>query len=381
MSIKGLAAKKVGVEKSMTKAVYIHIPFCKTICTYCAFCKFYYYEDIASSYLDTLKKEIEDNYTPEDIIETIYIGGGTPSDLSIVNLKKLLEIIKMFNKKEECEITFECNIDIEAEKLNLLHQNSINRLSFGIETINQKYLKTINRCQTKEEITAKIKLCRKLGFSNINGDLMYAFQEETIEDLKEDLDFLLSLDLEHISTYSLMIEPHTKLYLENYHSTQEETDAKMYEYIHKNLLKKGYQHYEVSNYSKEGYLSKHNMTYWQNKRYYGFGLGASGYLKNTRYTNTKSLNKYNKKNYIQEKETISQIEEMQYELILGLRTSKGVSLEEFKKKYQKNIEDIFDYDDLLQKKLLKIKDKVIYIPYNKWYVMNQILLRFLEVKK
>lgn len=361
----------------MVKAVYIHIPFCKNICSYCSFSKFYYHEQRITEYLKALEREIKSTYNNEEI-STIYIGGGTPSDLSLANLKALAKILQIFRKSPDFSFTFECNFDIDIEKLKFLKKIGVNRLSFGVETINQKYLKILERTSDKKEIISKIKTCRELGFDNINGDLMYAFKDEKLSELKKDLDFILSLELEHISTYSLIIEEHTKLYLNNFTNCSEELDAKMYDYIHKVLTNKGYNHYEVSNFSKEGYESKHNMTYWQNQEYYGFGIGASGYLNNIRYTNTKSLNKYLENNYRYEVEQLDQIATMSYEMILGLRTIQGINKNTFYNKYGIDIFNVFVLDDLINLNYLIEENDKLYIPYDKWYVMNHILERFVR---
>ncbi len=360
----------------MVKSVYIHIPFCKNICSYCNFCKMYYNEKMASIYLDALYLEIVNNYKGEKV-STIYIGGGTPSDLSISNLKKLFKIIEIFNKDEKCEFSFECNVDIEKEKLILLKDNQVNRLSFGIETISKKNLKIIDRNHNKKIINDKIKLCRDIGFSNINGDLMYAFDNETMEELKNDINFMLSLNLEHISTYSLIIEKHTKLYLNGAKNCDEDLDYKMYKTIHNLLLKNGYIHYEVSNFSKNNFSSLHNLTYWKNEEYYGFGLSASGYIDNIRYTNTKSFNNYIQGIYKYEVEKLDKYDKINYEIILGLRLRNGVNLKNFFHKYNVNIEDLFFINDYLSLGYL-IKNDNLYIPYNKWYVMNSILERFVK---
>ncbi len=361
----------------MIKAVYIHIPFCKNICSYCSFCKIYYHEKKVEQYLKSLKKEIETYYRQEKI-STIYIGGGTPSDLNLEELNILLDIIKLLNKEKNYEFTFECNFDITKEKLQLLKEKGVNRLSFGIETIHSKYLNLLNRISNKKEIYSKISLCRQLGFHNINGDLMYAFKEETIPELKEDLNFLLSLNLEHISTYSLMIEEHTKLYLNHEQNCDEKRDSNMYYTIHHILKKNHYEHYEISNFSKKGYRSKHNMTYWNNLEYYGFGLGAAGYIDQVRYSNTKSIQHYFNGKYRYEEEKIDRRNQICYELILKLRTSDGVDQKKFLEKYHTSIEENYFIDDLIKEKSLIKKENKIYIPYDKWYVMNHILERFVR---
>lgn len=361
----------------MVKAVYIHIPFCKTICTYCSFCKLYYDKDLADKYLLALKREIETLYQKERI-STIYIGGGTPSDLTIEQLQYLLDITQILQKDQEYEFTFECNCDIDESKLRLLKSYGVNRLSFGIETVHSDYLKILGRKGSHKDIIAKIQLCRSLGFDCINGDLMYAFHLESIDILKKDLEFLVKLNLEHISTYSLMIEEHTKLYLDGFENCDEELDAKMYYYIHDILQKHGYYHYEVSNFSKKNCFSKHNMTYWKNLEYYGFGLGASGYIGKIRYTNTKSFQNYIAGKYRYQEEVIDKKDKMCYELILGLRTKEGINQREFFQKYQIIVEKAFDIDDLIRDKYLVNDNERIYIPCDKWYVMNSILERFVE---
>lgn len=361
----------------MTKAVYIHIPFCKHICSYCGFCKFYYEEQRASLYLEQLKQEIIENYRGEKI-STIYVGGGTPSDLSVSNLQKLLEVIGLFHKEEECEFTFECNCSVSQEKLLLLKEFGVNRLSFGIETIHPKYLKVLERRGNPQEIISKIQFCRSLGFTNINGDLMYAFQEERLDEVREDLEFLLSLDLEHLSTYSLMVEEHTKLYLNHVQNCKEEEDSKMYALIHEVLQNHGYSHYEVSNFCKEGYESRHNMTYWQNLEYYGFGIGASGYIDHVRYCNTRSYQNYISGKYRYQLEELELDDIMSYEMILGLRMKNGVSLSQFYQKYHRKLEEVFSYQDYLDRGYLKIEKDRIFVSYDKWYVMNSILERFVR---
>ncbi len=275
----------------MANSIYIHIPFCSSICSYCDFCKVFYNEELASNYLDTLKKEVIDNYNNEELY-TLYIGGGTPSSLSLSNLNKLFDIIKLFNLSNIKEFTFECNIqDINRDLLKLLKDNKVNRLSIGIETINKEGQLLLNRVISKDDITDKINLAKEY-FDNINLDLIYAYKGETLEILKEDLDFITSFEPEHISCYSLILEEHTKLYIDKIEPIDEELDNKMYEYIMSYLKEMGYNHIEVSNFAKEGYKPLHNLVYWDNKEYYGFGAGASGYINGIRYSNTRSITKY-----------------------------------------------------------------------------------------
>ena len=204
---------------------------------------------------------------------------------------------------------------------------------------------------------------------------MYAFPNETLEDLEKDLDEMLKLNINHISTYSLMIEPHTLLYNKNIETIDEELDEKMYKLICSKLDK--YNHYEFSNFATENYESKHNLTYWNNEQYYGFGLGASGYIDNIRYTNTKNLNEYLSNNYHIEENILTKIEMMENEMILGLRKLEGVSLEKFYIKYNKRIEDVFNISKLLKSEELIISSGYIKINEKNIYVSNDILINFI----
>ena len=358
------------------KNLYIHIPFCKKICSYCDFTKMFYNEKLVLSYLDELSNEVN-NYYKQDKLETIYIGGGTPSALNKKELNKLFSITNKLNIDYNYEFTIEANInDIDEEFLKLCKSNKVNRLSIGIETINDKFYELLNRKNNIDEIKNKILLSKKY-FSNINIDLMYAFPNETLEDLKSDLDFFKSLDIEHISIYSLIIEENTKLYIEGITPISEDLDREMYYYIIDYLESSGYIHYEISNFSKKGYESRHNLAYWNNLNYYGFGLGASGYIKNIRYTNTRGLNSYLKGNYRIYEEALNKNKMMEEELICGLRKMKGISKKTFKEKFDVDIKDIFNIDDLIKKGLLIEEDDYIYIPKDKLYVSNNILLNFI----
>ena len=361
------------------KSAYIHIPFCNSICSYCDFCKIYYNGDIVSRYLKALEKEIKSYYKNEKL-NTIYIGGGTPSSLNINELKALFKIIDILKKENNCEITFECNIDsIDFEKLKFLYEKGVNRLSIGIESFNKDIIKYLNRKHTKEEAIKKIKLAKKVGFNNINIDLMYAIPIENMDILKEDLKTIISMDVEHISTYSLIIEPHTILYNNKADYIDQDIDFEMYKLICKELKEKNYIHYEISNFAKKGYESRHNLVYWNNMNYYGFGVGASGYINNIRYDNTKSISKYIDGNYVLKKDILNFNTIIENEFILGLRKIKGIRLSEFKEKYGFDVTDIPIVLKLIDEKKLNIKNDYLYIYNNYIYQENDILVEFLDI--
>ena len=361
----------------MIKNCYIHIPFCKSICTYCDFCKMYYDEEMVQSYLNALKREIDSIYRG-DVLETIYIGGGTPLCLSLDELKQLFDILSIFNKSEIIEFTIEGNIEsITKEKLLFLRENGVNRLSIGIETIDSNLLKYLGRSIDKNQVKEIIYMAREIGFTNINVDLMYAIPKEDLSILKKDLDFLLSLDVEHISTYSLMIEDHTLLKIKNQKNISEDLDEEMYQLICDTLKNKNYIHYEISNFSKKGYSSLHNLCYWNNSNYYGFGLGASSYIDHKRITNTRSFQKYLLNQFVKETEIVSLKDEIEYQVLLNLRKKEGISLLEFRKRFLIDLFHVYNYSSLVDDGFLILEDNHLFIPEEKWYISNEIIVRLL----
>lgn len=353
-------------------SVYIHIPFCSTICSYCDFPKIYSSICKKKDYLKSLKTEIQNEYAGE-IIETIYIGGGTPSVLNVEELKELLEITNLF-QKDIREFTVECNVEsITEEKLILMKSYGVNRLSIGVETFQEHLLPILNRNHTKEIAIQRIQLAKKY-FKNINIDLMYAIPNQGLNDVKKDLDIFEHLHLKHLSYYSLIIEPHTKLYNEKTEYVDADLDYKMYAYICKRL--RSYHHYEISNFSKKGYESIHNLTYWNNSEYYGFGMGASGYVNGVRYENTKNIHDYLSGVTKIEEYKLTQKEKQQEEMFLGLRKLDGISTKKFEEKYQEKVENVFEIKDLLKKGYLKQHKDNLYIPKKYIYISNEILVKF-----
>ncbi len=352
------------------KSVYIHIPFCNSICSYCDFSKILYNDKWSMPYLESLKKEIKERYNNESI-RTLYIGGGTPSSLSINELIYLFEIINLFDLSMLEEFTFECNIEsLTPEKLILLKKNGVNRLSIGIQSFNDDILKYLGIDRSSNIVFETLEYIKSIGFNNINIDLIYAVPNQTIEMLDKDIDIFLSLNIEHISCYSLMIEPNTKLYIDKEKTIDEDIDYDMYKYIEDRLRSNGYKHYEISNYSKENYESKHNLVYWNNDEYYGFGLGASSFIDNYRIDNTKNINEYIEGNYEYNRIDVSN-DNMKYALMLGFRKINGINIEEFNKRYDTNIELLLKA--YIDDKKMEIKNGYIYITDEWIYKMNEIL--------
>ena len=357
------------------KNLYIHIPFCNNICSYCDFCKMYYDSILVDKYLDELEKEINSIYKNE-VLDTIYIGGGTPSCLDLKQLERLFKITDKLNKSKNIEFTIEGNFEsTDIDKLKLYKTHGVNRLSFGLESINKDNLKFLNRENNLEQIENIINISRELNFNNINIDLIYAIPNEDIKILEEDLNYILNLDVEHISTYSLIIEDNTMLSINKTTNIDEDIDYEMYKFICNKL--ESYKHYEISNFSKEGYQSKHNLCYWNNSNYYGFGLGAASYIGNMRITNTRSINKYLEGKYIMDEEVLSKEEIMEYEIILNLRKSEGISLSNFKNKFKIDFLTKYNIDELINNKLLVFDNDNIYIPEDKMYLNSEIIIRVL----
>lgn len=353
------------------RSVYIHIPFCKSICSYCDFCKIFYNKKYVDAYLDELEKEINSRYNGE-IIKTIYIGGGTPSCLDIDELDKLLKIINTFQLSEKYEYTIECNIeDINIDKINLFKSYGINRISFGVESFDNDIQNILGRQHDEDMIFDNIYLTKKY-FDNINIDLIYGVTEN-IEVVKSDIQKFLELDIDHISCYSLILEENTKLFINQKKYISEDIDREMYDYIEATLEANGYKHYEVSNYARNNRESIHNKNYWYNGEYYGFGLGAVSYLNNNRISNTKNMSKYLNGNYISEK-TFEDIDiQKENDLILGFRLLEGIDINKFNKKYNDNLLDKKTIKELLDENLLELNKNNLRCKKENIYLLNNIL--------
>ncbi len=357
-------------------SIYIHIPFCHTICSYCDFCKVYYNKKYICRYLDNLEKEIRERYKGEEV-STIYIGGGTPSALSLVELERLLEITKIFKVKGNIEFTIEGNVEsITEAKLKIMKKYGVNRISIGVQSFNKEIIKLLGRVHTREDVFKKIKLIKKY-FDNINIDLIYAAYDN-VDIIKEDISNFLKLDIPHLSAYSLIIEDKTMLKINGFKNIDEDLDYEMYKYIEDTLEDNRYIHYEISNYAKEGFEAKHNLVYWNNEKYYGFGLSSVSYIDNVRRTNTKNLTKYLDGNYLQEENYEDINMRMENEIMLGFRKLMGVNKKKFKDKYGVNIEDVFNINDLIKMGYLERDGNYIKIAKEYVYVSNEIIIRMVN---
>ncbi len=327
--------------------IYIHIPFCISKCNYCDFNSFSCSKDIQEKYINALKKEIEYKLSNKEIIvKTIYIGGGTPSSIEEKNIKEIIEKIKEnANLEKDIEITIEVNPGTaNLKKIETYYNLGINRLSIGLQSSNDNLLKLIGRIHNYSQFEETVNLARKVGFGNINTDIMLGLPNQTIYDVENTLNKIINLNLEHISVYSLIVEPETKL--ENMLNKgkiklpDEEIERYMYWFAKRKLEENEYIHYEISNFSKIDYRSKHNVDCWNQKEYLGFGLSASSYENSVRYKNIDDINIYidninsnnqNKNIIIEEKQ--NEISQMKEYMILGLRKINGININEFRKKF------------------------------------------------
>ena len=345
-------------------SIYIHIPFCNSICTYCDFCKIFYNKKYINDYLNNLEQEIKVRYKSE-IVNTIFIGGGTPSSLDDEELIRLMNIIEIFKLNDNYEFTVECNIEsITENKLKIMKKYGVNRISIGVESFDNSIIKLLGRNHTKKDVYNKMEIVKRY-FSNINIDLIYAAYDD-INILKSDIDCFLKLDIPHISTYSLIIEDNTMLKINGMKNIDEDIDYEMYKYIEDTLEKNDYIHYEISNYAKNGYQSKHNLVYWNNEEYYGFGLSSTSYINNERITNTKNLRNYLNGKYIGTSISEDKEIKMENEVMLGLRKLDGIDLDRFKDKFNVSLEDIYNIDNLISEGYLVKEDN--YIKINKKYM-------------
>ena len=319
------------------KSLYIHIPFCEHICKYCDFTKLFYFSRFEKPYLEALKKEISSKVKNE--IFTLYFGGGTPTSLSDEGFEDILSFASKY-LEADYEFTVEANVENLTEtKLDIMKKCGVNRLSIGVQSTCDKLLNEIGRHHTFEDAQRIINLAKSKGFSNINIDLIYGFKNESLNDLKKDLEEFIKLDIDHISIYSLIVEQGSMFYAQKYPVQDEGESRKHYEFIVSFLREHGYERYEISNFARSKKYSRHNLTYWHNQEYYGCGLGASGYVDGVRYENTKSLPVYLKGNYISSSEKVGGKELEEYYLITNLRLEKGFSKDEYHRLFGADFEE------------------------------------------
>ena len=363
--------------KPNNKSLYIHIPFCEHICGYCDFTKLFYNEKFSKLYLEALFEEL-DSYKIGKM-ETIYIGGGTPTSLSDEEFDRLLCKASSYLDKD-AEFTCEANVEnLSSEKLALMEKYGVTRLSIGVQSSHDERLKSLGRCHSFLDAIKVVNEAKKHNFDSINVDLIYGFPRESIDELKEDLENILALDVDHISIYSLSVLPGTIFYNNKVKEQNQDESRDFYDLILKTLREHGYERYEVSNFARNKKYSRHNLTYWQDKQYYGVGLGASGYIGDVRYTNTKSLDKYLKHEFIAEKEVVTPELDLEYYLLTNLRLEKGFSRQEFKDRF--GVDFVSKYKDevlsLEKKSQIIVSDDRIMLSDEGLLIMDSILIKLI----
>ena len=361
----------------MINCVYIHIPFCEKKCHYCSFCSFPILS-YKEKYLNALIEEIKFHYKNETL-DTLYIGGGTPS---LLNENEIEKIINCFNINKKTEITIETNPNsLNLEKIKNYKNLGINRISIGVQTFDNEILKKIGRLHNKKDIYNAIKWINKANIENFNIDLMYGLPDQTIESWQETIDEAIKLNPKHISTYGLKIEKGTYFKKNKPQNLPDETtQAEMYLILTEKL--KNYNHYEFSNFAKsEEYFSKHNLAYWTRKNYYGFGLSASGFVNNKRYTNTFNTKEYLKNPINKKYEQLTKENEIEEEIFLGLRLEKGIDFNIINQKYNIDIYKKYEkqFKKFINERLMKKTNNGIKLTLRGILLSNEILCEFIEI--
>ncbi|MCG7345082.1 radical SAM family heme chaperone HemW [Sporosarcina sp. ACRSL] len=342
------------------RGMYIHIPFCHQICHYCDFNKVFFKNQPVDEYIESIGTELSimanTGYSFKEL-ETVFLGGGTPTSLSELQLERLLEIIHEYvDVRALKEFSTEANPDeLTRGKLAVLKSGGVDRLSIGVQSFDEQLLKRIGRTHSADDPAKVIRNAREVGFENISIDLIYGLPEQTIQQWEDTLDKALSLELPHYSGYSLIVEPKTVFYnLMNKGKLPlpgEDIEAEMFDMLINRMDKAGRLQYEISNFATLGNESIHNLIYWDNDEYAGIGAGAHGYVKGKRYANYGPLKKYMESmedgsRPVMEEHEVTETEAMEEEMFLGLRKLAGVSVHSFETKFGKSLNNV--YGDVLK---------------------------------
>ena len=374
------------MQKKPTSA-YVHIPFCTQICYYCDFSKVFIKNQPVDSYLEHLLQEFH-SYDIQKL-RTLYIGGGTPTALSAPQLEVLLDgLTKSLDLSVLEELTIEANPgDLDEDKIAVLKNSAVNRVSLGVQTFDDKMLKKIGRSHLEKDIYENIDRLKLAGFDNISIDLIYALPGQTMDQVKDNVAKAIALDIPHMSLYSLILENHTvfmnRMRRGKLPLPKEEVEAEMFEYIIAELERAGFEHYEISNFSKPGFESRHNLMYWDNAEYYGIGAGASGYVNGVRYKNHGPIRHYLKAveegNARIHEEHLSLREQMEEEMFLGLRKKTGVSKARFEEKFSTSFENLYGQvvRDLCHQGLLQVEGQQIRMTKKGLFLGDTVAERFI----
>ncbi len=364
--------------------IYVHIPFCKARCGYCAFSSCTNFH-LCEEYFNKLFEQMETTPIVQKTISTIFVGGGTPSSVDTKYLDKLFATLRQkFDLSNIAEITVECNPEsVTTELLQCLKRNGVTRLSFGLQSTNNQTLKAIGRLHSYEQFVSALNLAHQMGFTNINADLILGLPESA-ESFQNSINTVVTLPLTHVSVYALEVHEGSALanLVDSYGHTEDDL-ADMYDYACDTLQAHGFLRYEISNFAKSDHQCKHNLGYWQEKRYYGFGPSASGFVGNTRYDNVATLEEYlatPTENLLTNQKEISLFEQANEFVMLGLRLTGGLSLAEFRANYNVDFFQFFpNANNLLNKGFLQVVGQNVLVPKEKFYVVNSILCDLLTI--
>ncbi|MCL2521993.1 MAG: radical SAM family heme chaperone HemW [Erysipelotrichales bacterium] len=361
--------------------LYIHIPFCQTICSYCDFPKrIANSREMIKEYLQSLKVEMESYRKHFFEVCSVYIGGGTPNSLSDEELDLLLSYISIEGLHLK-EFTIEINPELLTEnQIKILKKHQINRISIGVQSFQPELLKILKRNHDKQLVLKAVKSLKEAGFDNISIDMIHSIPTQKISDLKADLNEVINLDVQHISYYGLSIEDKTMLKLEieknKYKIIDEDLSVEFFQTTKENLQNNNFTHYEISNFAKDNYQSFHNTLYWRNQKYIGIGVGAAGYLDNVRYNNNNYFKDY-RISPIMSEEILTIKDQLTYEIILGLRLLTGLNIVAINLKY--NIDFFRDYpivNELIKQKLLIFQDGFLFLSEEGILISNQVFEKF-----
>lgn len=365
------------VYHEFPKAMYVHVPFCASICAYCDFARVKYTNVLFDKWLAVIRKEIDSVSTNE--MHTIYIGGGTPSSLSIEQLDVFLGLLDRFSGVEE--YTIEVNPEtLSLEKCKMLKKHGINRISMGVQSFQSHLLKMMDRKHCVDDIMQCLAWFKEVGIDNCSIDLMYALPKQSIEDWENDLAIACSLDVSHISLYSLTIEPNSKFGRWGVEPVDGDLEFEMYEYAIDYLSSHGFEHYEVSNFARNGLCSKHNIAYWKYDDFYGIGLGSSGKLGKYRYTQTMNFVEYFNETLDMEIVELDDADERFEAIMMGLRMLEGICIEEYNRRYKVDLMTLYEgaISENIRRGWLEIVDGNMRVTRDGLYLLHEVLLEFMN---
>ncbi len=359
--------------------LYLHVPFCRTICSYCDFCHTVYKHEDGDAWLDALKKELALREINRSL-RTVYIGGGTPSVLEEAQLERLLSMLDPYTGSVR-EYTIEINPEtLSAAKAEILASHGIRRASIGFQTSDEKMLKKMNRRHTMADMERCVKELRDAGIDNLSFDLMYSLPDQTLADLQQSVNDALKLQPKHLSLYSLTIEENTVFAKTGAEPCDEDTEADMYRWICDTLPAYGFRQYEISNFALPGYESMHNTAYWEYEDFYGISCGASGKEKNIRYDNTRSLRSYLTDPLQREEILLSERDRMFETVMMGLRLKRGFSLSRFAETFGVPLTDAYGdkIREMIRQEMLETDGDRIRCTEKGFPVLNEILVCLMD---